>query len=206
MSDISKTQLTIILQAGRLDKEILKKINDLSLQFNFSLYFTTSQNLRILDIDEENLETIKSELAAAGAEFKGPGKFPVSRICVGKPYCKLALVDTEELSNQISNKFGSRTGVKPKLKIALAACPASCSSALLTDIGVVATRSGLDVYAGGKGGPFPKAGRRIARRVDTDRMLVIIEQLADYHDNKTSIKQRMSKLIDEQDFPFLEAI
>ena len=206
MSDIGQAQLTIILEAGRLKKNLLNKVSELASKYNFTLYFTTSQNLRLLDINEDDLESIKSELAAAGAVFKGPGKFPVPRICVGKPYCKLALVDTEELSERIKEKFGSRTGVKPKFKIAIAACPASCSSSILTDIGVVATRSGLDIYAGGKGGPFPKSARRIARRVDADRMLEIIEQLVDYHDKKTSQKQRMCKLLDEQDFPFREAV
>ncbi len=198
--------VTVLLPAGRLPQKVLSAVLSLQEKYGFDTYFTTMQNLRLLGIADEDREDIKKILIEAGAAIKGPGMFPMPRICVGRPYCNLALVDTKEVSDAIWNRFGGRTGVKPRYKIAVAACPACCSGSVATDIGIVATRSGYDVYVGGKGGPRPKAGRRIARRAGMEEMLDIIGKLADFHFEKTSQKYRMSKLINEEDFPYPDAV
>jgi NAD(P)H-nitrite reductase large subunit len=92
------------------------------------------------------------------------------------------------------------------LKIAVSACPLSCSGVLTTDIGVMATRAGFDVFAGGKGGPYPKVGRRIVRKAGEAEVLHVIEKLINFHDAHTTQKQRMYKLLDHPDFPFPEAV
>jgi NAD(P)H-nitrite reductase large subunit len=68
----------------------------------------------------------------------------------------------------------------------------------------MATREGFEVFAGGKGGPYPKIGRRIARRENEDRVLEIIDRLVEFHDQKTESKQRFYKLLDDPEFPFAE--
>ena len=108
------------------------------------------------------------------------------------------------LSQKILAAFKDKGPVKPKFKIAISGCPAACSDALLADIGIKATRSGFEVYAGGKGGPFPKVGRRIAKGADEEAVLGIIERLIAFHDQKTEKKQRFAKLMEEPDFPFPE--
>jgi dissimilatory sulfite reductase (desulfoviridin) alpha/beta subunit len=202
----SNKYITVLLSAGRLTQKVLSAVQSLQEKYGFDTYFTTMQNLRLLGIAEEDREDIKRILIEAGATIKGPGMFPMPRICVGQPYCNLALVDTKEVSDAIWNRFGGRTGVKSKFKIAVAACPACCSGPVLTDIGIVATRSGYDVYVGGKGGPRPKAGRRIARKAGMDEVLDIIGKLADFHHERTAQKSRMSKLINEEGFPFPDAV
>ncbi|MEJ2691231.1 MAG: nitrite reductase, partial [Deltaproteobacteria bacterium] len=147
---------------------------------------------------------VKGELRAAGAELKAPGRFPKPKVCVGKPSCNLGLVEIDQLAKKIWQRFGSRTSVKPKFKIALAACPASCSNALLADIGVIATRNGYDIYFGGKGGTRPRVGERIVRGADDERVLDVIGQLVALHDSKPGSKLRMFKLLDDPDFPFLK--
>ena len=59
-------------------------------------------------------------------------------------------------------------------------------------------------FAGGKGGTFPKIGRRIAKNTNDAEMLKIIETLVAFHDQKTEKKQRMYKLLDDPEFPFPE--
>jgi NAD(P)H-nitrite reductase large subunit len=168
----------------------------------YGVYLSTVQNLRITGLSEEDLPGVKAALQAVGAEIKAPGRFPKPKVCVGKPYCNLGLVDLAALADHIRERFGDRTEVKPKFKIAMAACPASCSNALLADIGVIATRSGYDIYSGGKGGTRPRVGVRIVRGADEERVLEAIEQLVDFHHRKTGKKQRMFKLLEDPEFPF----
>jgi len=193
--------LTLLLQAGRLPMPLMIKVREVAERYNLGIYLSTAQNLRLLGIRDEDFDAVKAELAPL-ANFKAPGKFPVSKVCVGKPSCNMGVIDPADLSARIFDRFGARTGVKPKFKIAIAACILNCSGALLTDIGVVATRNGYDLYVGGKGGPYPKAGRRILRDVGEDAILDAIGVLVDFHDVKTPKKQRMVKLLEEPDFPF----
>lgn len=197
-------QITILLPAGRLPIAILAEINALAAQHGFEIYLTTLQNLRLLGVPKEVAVGIRERLAALGAGFKAPGTFPVPRICIGSPYCNLGLIDTKALSDRILERFAGRAKTKAKLKIAISGCILSCSGTRTSDIGIVAVRHGYDVYAGGKGGVAPKIGRRILKEVTEEEVLAAIETLIDFHDRRTTSKQRMSKLIDDPGFPFAE--
>ncbi len=196
--------LTILIPEGVVPVPMLNTVTELVRRYDLGLYLSTAQNLRLLDMREEDEPAIRAALAEAGAEVKGPGKFPKPKICVGGKYCSLGLVDTMALSRKILAAFKGRGPFKPKFKIAIAACPASCSDALLTDIGIKATRAGFEVFAGGKGGPFPKIGRRIAKGADEEQVLAMIERLVAFHGEKTEKKQRFAKLMEEPDFPYPE--
>lgn len=196
--------LTILIPEGVVSVPMLNTVTELVRRYDLGLYLSTAQNLRLLDMREEDEPAIRAALAEAGAEVKGPGKFPKPKICVGGKYCSLGLVDTMALSRKILAAFKGRGPFKPKFKIAIAACPASCSDALLTDIGIKATRAGFEVFAGGKGGPFPKIGRRIAKGADEEQVLAMIERLVAFHGEKTEKKQRFAKLMEEPDFPYPE--
>ena len=204
ISQAETTSLTILLPAGRLPLDVLNTVNDLARQYQLEIYCSTAQNLRLMGIRQEDVAGVKSHLTAAGARFKGPGKFPIPRICIGNVDCKMGKSDPAELSQIILERFEKHTKVKPKFKIAISGCTLSCSGTKLTDIGVMATTKGYDVYVGGKAGPNPKVGRRIARQADEQQVLSVIEQLVDFHDTKTGKKQRMGKLLAEPDFPFPE--
>jgi len=196
--------LTVFLPAGRLPLVTLNTVNELAQRYQLEIYFSTAQNLRLLGIREEDFAEVKSRLAAVGCVFKGPGKFPVPKVCIGDVDCKMGKADPARISRLIMDRFQGRTNVKPKFKIAISGCTLSCAGTMLTDIGVMATANGYDIYVGGKGGSFPKIGRRIVRGADEQQVLSVIGTLVDYHDAKTGKKQRMSKLLNEPDFPFPE--
>jgi NAD(P)H-nitrite reductase large subunit len=194
--------ITVLLGAGRLPLPLLDAVAELMRDYRFELYLSTAQNLRLIKVREEDVEAIKIRLAGAGAEFKVPGKFPLPKVCVGLSHCTTGIGDTERLSRLILERFGHRTELKPKLKIAIAGCPLSCSGALFADIGVIATRQGWEIYAGGKGGPKPQAGRRIIRQAGEEQVVEVIGKLVDFHQLKTGTKQRLRKLLDDPEFPF----
>lgn len=197
-------QITILLPAGRLPLAILVEVSALAARHGFTIYLTTLQNLRLLDVPRSAAMEIRERLAALGAEFKAAGRFPVPRICIGSPYCSLGRIDTKALSDTIQERFSGRAKTKAKLKIAISGCILSCSGTRTSDIGVVAARHGYDVYAGGKGGAAPKIGRRILKEGTEEEVLAAIETLIDFHDRRTTSKQRMAKLIDDPGFPFTE--
>ncbi len=204
MKDENMVSVTVLLPGGRLPLTIMNCANELAREFDLGIYLSTLQNLRLINVPESQEKNIKKKLAALGAEFKGPGKFPIPRICVGKPYCNLGIVDTEAMGTTILNHFAEREYTKAKLKISISACPLCCSAPKTTDIGLFATRDGYEVYAGGKGGSSPKIGIRIERKASEQRVLDIIETLVEFHDKKTKKKGRMAKLLSDSEFPFQE--
>jgi len=194
--------ITVLLPAGRLPLDIMEAANGLAKQYDFGIYLSLTQNMRLINVPESAVDHVKNELAALGADFKEPGKFPLPRICVGKPHCNLGVVDTEQLSRKIFERFGDRKKTKGKLKISIAGCTIGCAWTKITDISIMATRAGYTVYAGGKGGPLPQIARRIKLKATEDEVLDTIETLVDFHDLKTKTKQRMYKLLADPEFPF----
>lgn len=204
MSGEKKVTITVLLPAGRLPLGIMQEAYHLAEAYSLGVYLSTAQNLRLNDVPEGAVDEIKVRLTSLGAEFKGPGKFPIPRVCEGKDYCNLGVVDTADLSKKILDRFSGRKETKAKFKIAISGCTMCCSNVKTTDIGIMGTRDGFDLYAGGKGGPFPKIGRRIERNASEEKLMEVIETLVEFHNKKTEKKQRMHKLLADPEFPFAD--
>lgn len=196
--------ITVLLAAGRLPLEIMQEAHRIAGELGLEVYLTTAQNLRLLAVPKEQAEAVKERLAKLGADFKAPGKFLLPKVCVGMPHCNLATIDTKELSTKILSKFDLGKKYKGKVKIGLSGCALCCSGAKTTDIGVIASRKGFDIYVGGKVGPNPKEGRLIKTQVGEEEVIQTIETLISFHDSKTEKKQRLFKLLDDPEFPFQE--
>ncbi|WP_456385672.1 nitrite reductase [Desulfolithobacter sp.] len=199
--------LTILCEAGLVSPEFLQAVNDVVQKYQLTLYLSTAQNLRLLEVKEKDRQAIMEELAGrVGARFKGQVKYPLAKVCVSTPHCKFGRIDTFGLEKKISSLLSDLAPVKPKLKIAISGCNMACSAAMTTDIGIVGTPKGMDVYVGGKLGSFPQVGRRVVRGAGEDKVLEMIRELVLYHDGKTKTKQRMFKLLKEPDFPYPDAV
>ncbi len=205
MSDNSMgTSITVLLPAGRLPLNIMKTAQELAENHSFDIYLSLQQNLRLINVPEAVVKDVKEKLAKLGAEFKAPGKFPLPRICVGKPHCNLGVVNTEQLSKKILQQFRGRKHTKARFKIAIAGCTIGCSWPKNSDIAIMATRRGYTVFTGGKGGLIPRDGRRIKVKITEDEVLETIAVLVDFHDKKTKTKKRIFQLLNDPEFPFAE--
>ncbi len=182
--------------------DVMKEVCRIVEQYNLEMYLTTQQNLRINNVPEHALETIKARITPYGIAFKAKGLFPLPRVCVGAPHCKMAKIDTARLNENIMNVFADRTNIKEKFKMAIAGCTFGCSGTKYTDIAIEATGAGFNVYAGGKGGVSPRVGTRIQKAITETEVIKVIETLVDFHQKKTSKKQRMYKLLDDPSFPY----
>ena len=196
--------ITVLLPAGRLPLDLMHAVHKLAERYNFGVYLSLTQNIRMINVPESAVKHVTTELAALGAEFKGPGKFPLPRICIGKPHCNLGVVNTEQLNQKILERFSTRKKTKARFKISIAGCTVGCSWPKNTDIAIMATRLGYTVYTGGKGGMTPRVGRRIKLKATEDEVLDTIETLVDFHDQKTKTKKRIYQLLDDPEFPFPE--
>ena len=102
-----KETLTIVLPGGKLVPEVLQKVCELRAEFVFDIYLSTAQNLRLFNIDGDDLNSIKGALSELGVVFKRPGLFPYPKVCIGKESCNLGLIDSDILSDKIIDHFGN---------------------------------------------------------------------------------------------------
>ena len=198
---LKNKHVTILLTAGLIDPATMQEVTAVAKKYDLSFYVTTAQNIRLIGATEENLVSVKQELTSLGLTLKAPGKFPVPKVCVGMPYCNLGLADTFSLAKKITAAYGNRTEVKQKFKISVSGCPACCGGSKLADIGIIATRNGFELYAGGKGGPLPKTSVRLAKGLSEEEVVEAVGKLADFHAEHTPKKLRMFKLMEMDGFP-----
>lgn len=204
MSYDKKASITVLLPAGRLPLEVMDKAHSLAEKYSLKMYLSNAQNLKMVEIPETALEDVKTSLTAIGCSFKEKGKFPLPKVCEGKNYCNLGTVDTEAFSAMILEKFSARKHTKAKFKIAISGCTLCCSGAKTTDIGIIGTQDGYEMYVGGKGGSSPKVGVRIGRKLSEGKVMEMLETLVEFHDKKTETKQRIFKLLTDPEFPYPE--
>lgn len=204
MSQEKKVSVTVLLPAGRLSLDVMGKAHSLAEKYDLKVYLSNAQNLKMVEIPETALEDVKESLTAIGCSFKAKGKFPLPKVCEGRNYCNLGTIDTEAFSAMIMDKFSGRSHTKAKFKIAISGCTLCCSGAKTTDIGIIGTEDGFEMYAGGKGGSFPKVGIRIGRKLSEEDVMEMVETLVDFHDKKTEKKQRIFKLLSDPEFPYQE--
>lgn len=199
-----KASVTVLLPAGRLFLDVMGMAHSLAEKYDFKVYLSNAQNLKLVKIPEIALEDVKASLTAVGCSFKAKGKFPLPKACEGREYCNLGNIDTEAFSALVMDKFSGRKHTKAKFKIAISGCTLCCSGAKITDIGIVGTKDGYEMYVGGKGGSFPKVGIRIGRKLSEEEVLEMLETLVEFHDKKTEKKQRFFKLLSDPEFPYKE--
>lgn len=158
-----ETSLTILVTAGRITPQRMKRLLDQILKYGLEMSITLTQDIRLNKVPSAQEQEIRESLTRAGFSLKEPGNISLSRVCMGGPHCRLGQVDTEKISRAIVERFSEREDTKSAFKIAVSGCNNGCSGTRITDIGIEATGTGFDLYVGGKGGASPQAGVMIKK-------------------------------------------
>lgn len=100
---------------------------------------STRQCLEIPGICYENLNTVQSELAAAGLAAGNSGARVRNVVgCAGGDSCAHAFLDGRGLSRSLDLLFGGED-LPAQARVAVAGCPNSCTAPQMADIGFVGT-------------------------------------------------------------------
>ncbi len=158
------------------------------------VHITTAQKLMILDLDEERGKKALEYLAETNLYAKTALDLSQPRVCVGKPYCKLALQETFPLSETMMEKL-AREPIARKIKVGIAGCPACCSWANVLDIGFVGVKSGFQVFIGGHGGARAKVGEKMGLITSHDQAVELVAKIAKLFRENVKIKSRLDRVI-----------
>lgn len=133
----SLVTLRLRLPAGITNPQALRSLCDITEQFGLSdIHITTRQTVEISHIPAQVLPEFSDALFATGWQV-GSERNEIVNItaCPGTDRCKLAVIDTISLAKKIDEKYFGKE-MPGKLRIAVSACPNSCVSETLNEIGI----------------------------------------------------------------------
>ncbi len=186
--------LSIECLNGCISTQQLTEIARIADEAKAIIHLTTAQKIMLLGMTEEAGIKVLNTLNELGLPVRKTRDLSQPRVCVGKPFCKLALQDTFSLGEYLYKEL-ARTPIPPKLKVAVSGCPAACSWANCLDLGFVGIKSGYIVMVGGHGGARPKAAVELCRITTHEEAAQILRKLAAIFSKEVKLKARVDKLI-----------
>jgi sulfite reductase (ferredoxin) len=169
---------------GRASGTQLWQVADLAEAYGSGRVRTTvEQKLLILDVPEQRVDELVTELAAIDLQAS-PNVFRRGTMaCTGIEFCKLAIVETKARARDLYTELGKRLpDFDTPITINVNGCPNSCARFQLADIGlkgsIVDGEEGFQVHLGGSLGADPGFGRKLrGLKVTADGLTDYVEQL-----------------------------
>src|SRR5215472_6049149 len=144
---------------------------------------TIEQKLLIIDVPEENVAPLVTELETIDLPARPPVFRRSTMACTGIEFCKLAIVETKQRARDLYYELDKRLpDFDTPISINVNGCPNSCARFQLADIGlkgsIVDGEEGFQVHLGGSLGADPAFGRKIrGLKVTADALPDYVERL-----------------------------
>ncbi len=174
---------------GRVSGKLLTDIADVVERHGSSrVRATTEQSLVILDIEQDQLESLQTALAELGLSTT-PSTFRRNMMaCTGLEFCKLAIVETKARGIALVDELEKRLGdLDVPLTININGCPNACARTQIADIGLkgmIVTDAageqveGFQVHLGGGLGLDAGFGRKVrGHKVTGDELADYVERV-----------------------------
>jgi sulfite reductase (ferredoxin) len=173
------------LKSGRTTGTILKQVADLADRYGKGRVRTTvEQKLVLLDVPEESVEAVISELSTLDMEVRPTAFRRGMMACTGLEFCKLAIVETKARANWLTDELERRLPdwTEP-ISINVNGCPNSCARFQLADFGLKGSLvpgpdgepvPGYQIHLGGHLGVDSAFGRKLRG------LKVMADELPDY--------------------------
>lgn len=188
--------ISIECPCGNIDVSVLKEVTKLAEEFGVTVHLTSVQKIMLLDLTRETGEKALARLKSAGATVKTKRTLSQAMVCVGLPYCPLALQETIPLANYLYKEVSSLE-IPPKMKTAISGCPAACSWANMVDVGFVGVKNGFKVLVGGHGGYRPVVGKEMGLIKNHKEAVDVVKKARALFVEHTEKKGRLSDVVEK---------
>ncbi|MEW6349257.1 MAG: NAD(P)/FAD-dependent oxidoreductase [Thermodesulfobacteriota bacterium] len=169
------------LPGGVLDLTTARKVVETGEKFRVkTLKVTGAQRLALIGIKEEDLDAAYDSLGvkpAAGAHLCGQ----YIKVCPGNTFCTRGQRDALAFARRLHDRFYPFPKITSKVKIGVAGCFNSCVEPAIKDIGLIGLKKGWILMVGGAGGKEPMLGQVIAKDLEDDHVLEVIEKLLKFY-------------------------
>ncbi|GAA2070128.1 sulfite reductase SirA [Aeromicrobium halocynthiae] len=182
---------------GRVSGTQLSQLADVAEKYGSDRIRTTAhQNLVLLDIREEDVESAVADLDAIGLQARPSRWRQHTMACTGIEYCKLAIVNTKDRARDLIDELEQRVPeLDTPITVNVNGCPNSCARIQTADIGLKGQLvldengeqvEGFQVHLGGALGLEAGFGRKLrAHKVTGAELPDYVEKLS-----RTYLEQR----------------
>ncbi len=157
---------------------------------------TSGQRFALVGLKEEQLDEVWQDLGMEQAKVKSTELcMHFVQACPGTDVCRYGKTDSLGLGLELEEKF---TGMKlpSKFKVGVSGCTYSCAQSYVRDIGLVGTKSGWIFAIGGNSGGRPRIADRIAKGLDKDAALDLLNKFMEYYVTNAKTRERVSHFVD----------
>ncbi|WGU95291.1 nitrite reductase large subunit NirB [Paenibacillus dendritiformis] len=183
------------MYGGMTSPEDLKKIADVSLQYNVELVkMTGGQRIDLIGVKKEDVPKVWEALDMPSG-YAYAKSLRTVKTCVGSRYCRFGTQDSLAMGALLERKF-ERIDYPAKFKMAVNGCPRNCAESCTKDIGIVGNDGGWEIYIGGNGGIKPRLADLLCK-VKTDEELVEMTAAAiQYYRESANYLERTSEWVE----------
>ncbi|BFH69514.1 MAG: nitrite reductase large subunit NirB [Paenibacillus dendritiformis] len=183
------------MYGGMTSPEELKKIADVSLQYNVQLVkMTGGQRIDLIGVKKEDVPKVWEALDMPSG-YAYAKSLRTVKTCVGSRYCRFGTQDSLAMGALLERKF-ERIDYPAKFKMAVNGCPRNCAESCTKDIGIVGNDGGWEIYIGGNGGIKPRLADLLCK-VKTDEELVEMTAAAiQYYRETANYLERTSEWVE----------
>jgi precorrin-3B synthase len=176
----------VALVGGRTSSDELRLLAELADKHGRGrLRTTNTQNIILLDIDSENLETMKHDLKSAGFDYEPSWAKRGLIACTGIQFCKLAIAETKNRARELDRYLAEQVDLEDRPRISVTGCPNACGQHHICDVGLEGSLTTIDgvkketfqVFLGGGVGAHETFGRRVGARIPSDELAESLARL-----------------------------
>lgn len=176
----------VALVGGRTSSEQLGILAELADRHGRGrLRTTNTQNIILLDIESENLETMKHDLRSAEFDYEPSWAKRGLIACTGIQFCKLAIAETKNRARELDQYLAEEVDLEDRPRISVTGCPNACGQHHICDVGLEGSLTTIDgvkketfqVFLGGGVGAHETFGRRVGARIPSDELAESLARL-----------------------------
>lgn len=185
--------ITPHIPGGFVNPDTLEKIAAVARKYDGVIKITSGQRLLITNLKEEDLPNIWDELGMEPAVTTANSVKNVEMCPAG--FCKRSKYNTIGIGMKLSKKY-QKEPMPCRTKIGVAGCRNSCGSVYSKDVGIIADITGLMVVAGGSSGFHPRVADIIAKDLDENAALKLVDSIFEYYREAAELGEKLSFMID----------
>jgi NAD(P)H-nitrite reductase large subunit len=168
-----------------------------------ALKITGATRIAIVGLKEEDIDAIWNELGMSAGAAVGLCVRSI-RACPGTTFCKLGKQDALNVGLAFDERYHGFQ-LPGKLKMSVSGCTLNCAESWVRDIGLTGYEEGWMLTVGGNVGAQPRIGKELAKGLNKDQALAMVEKILQYYKTNAKKGERLGMLIDRIGLEALKA-
>ena len=192
------------IPCGVISSDTLRLLADTADKYNAAaIKITSAARLALVGLKEEDIDNVWADLNMAAGAAVGLCIRSV-KACPGTTFCKRGQQDSLTLGLKLDEIYHGME-LPGKLKLGVSGCGNQCAETCIKDIGLVGMPKGFKLLVGGNGGGRPRLSQEIAKELDHDQVLKMVEKIVDYYKENAKPRQRLGAMLEQTGIEQLKA-